>query len=55
MVGFVIEQHSVTFFLSLCISLESKATTCTVTVGNDTLPNMTPEMQLQVLIYFFLI
>ncbi|KAM9439201.1 glomulin, FKBP associated protein a isoform 1-T2 [Clarias gariepinus] len=28
---------------------ESKAPACTVTVGNDTLPNMTPEMQLQVL------
>ncbi|XP_058274675.1 glomulin, FKBP associated protein a isoform X1 [Hemibagrus wyckioides] len=28
---------------------ESKVPTCTVTVGNDTLPNMTPEMQLQVL------
>ncbi|KAF5894482.1 glomulin, partial [Clarias magur] len=26
---------------------ESKAPACTVTVGNDTLPNMTPEMQLQ--------
>ncbi|KAI4894108.1 hypothetical protein NFI96_020161, partial [Prochilodus magdalenae] len=27
----------------------SKAAACTVTVGNETLPNMTPEMQLQVL------
>ncbi|XP_072524625.1 glomulin, FKBP associated protein a [Salminus brasiliensis] len=28
---------------------ESKAPACTVTVGNESLPNMTPEMQLQVL------
>lgn len=28
---------------------EAKAPTCTVTVGNESLPNMTPEMQLQVL------
>ncbi|XP_060762480.1 glomulin, FKBP associated protein a [Neoarius graeffei] len=28
---------------------DSKAPACTVTIGNDTLPNMTPKMQLQVL------
>uniref|UniRef100_A0AAR2JJ46 Glomulin, FKBP associated protein a n=1 Tax=Pygocentrus nattereri TaxID=42514 RepID=A0AAR2JJ46_PYGNA len=33
---------------------ESKAAACTVTVENERLPNMTPEMQLQVKVFFHL-
>lgn len=35
-----------------CVPVDSKAPACTVTVGNEALPDMTPETQLQVLISF---